>query len=120
MKNIVFPFLMMMALFAACEKGVDQKEVVYLVTDSDAGYSLTYVDEEGTKKKINVVTASKDDEWRYSFMGEPGSIVYISAVDTTQDSFVKLIIYVNGKVYKQGMRTEDVTKPVTVSGTIPF
>jgi hypothetical protein len=51
---------MMMALFAACEKGVDQKEVVYLVTDSDAGYSLTYVDEEGTKKKTNIVTASKE------------------------------------------------------------
>jgi hypothetical protein len=32
-------------------------------------------------------------------MGDPGSIVYISAVDTTKDSFVKLIIYVNGKVY---------------------
>lgn len=115
-----FILLAILALFFACEKGSDQKEVTYLVTDSEAGYTLTFTDETGTKVKRDVVVASQDDEWRYSFPADPGSIVYLSAVDTTINSFVKLIIYVDGKVYKQGMRSEDATKPVTVSGVVPY
>ncbi|HRY99406.1 MAG TPA: hypothetical protein P5550_10165 [Bacteroidales bacterium] len=113
--------ILLLALMGACEKPLDMKMVKYFITDSDAGFTVTYTNEKGEKQApLPVVTASQDEEWEMEFMAEAGTIVYLSVLDTVPESFTRVMIYVDGKVYKQGVRNEDPTKPVVVSGTIPY
>ena len=105
----------------SCEKDVEQKKVMYLVTDSVQGFSVSFTGPDGAKQPAqNVAMASEEDEWTYTFMTDPGSVVYLSVTDTLPDSFVKVMIFIDGKVYKQASRDDIPEKPVTVSGTVPF
>jgi hypothetical protein len=93
---------------------------MYLVTKSQAGFNVTYLNEDGSKKSEKVVFNSKEDEWKYSFDAQKGDIVWISVLDTVPESYVRVVIYVNGKVYKQANRDTIRTKPLIVSGVVPF
>lgn len=121
MKKILAFVSLVALMITACEKPLDQKMVKYFVTDSDAGFTVTYTNDEGVKQQpVRVNTASQDEEWEMSFMTDPGTVVYLSVLDTVPESFTRVMIYIDGKVYKQGVRNEDPTKPVVVSGTVPY
>jgi hypothetical protein len=121
MKTRIYIASLIVLAITACEKPLDQKMVKYFVTDSDAGFTVTYTNSEGVKQNpMWVDAASQDQEWEMSFMAEPGQVVYLSVLDTVPESFTRVMIYIDGKVYKQGVRDEDPTKPVVVSGTVPY
>lgn len=108
-------------LFFACEKEADPKQVKYLITDSVSGFTVTYTDESGKKQApVFVPAQSEEDIWTMKFSAEPGHILYLSVQDTVPDSYTRIQIYVDGKIYKQAIRDNDPTKPVVVSGVVPF
>jgi hypothetical protein len=108
-------------LFFACEKEADPRQVKYLITDSVSGFSVTYTDESGEKQAPTFIPAqSEEDIWTMRFTAEPGQILYLSVLDTVPESFTRIQIYVDGKIYKQAIRDNDPTKPAVVSGVVPF
>ena len=119
MKNSAI-ILAIIFLFSSCSKNENEKKVIYMVTNSMAGFNVSYADENGdlTSQYITVNSANEKKNI-YSFTGNTGDIVYISVKDTATYSFPKIYIFVDGKVYKQDARTEQKLMPVTVSGTIP-
>lgn len=119
MKKIIILLALSLA-FISCEKEKDKKSVRYLVTESISGFTVTYTDENGEKQApMSVVTGSEEDEWTMSFMADQGQVVYLAVEDTMANSFTKVQIYVNGKVYKQAVRDEK-SPTVVVSGVVPY
>lgn len=121
MKKIQLLALLIFLLpLAACEKA-DTHKVVYMVTNSDAGFTARYSLGDATVQNTIWTTHSKNDKTVVSsWLAESGDIVYISVLDTLPDSYVQVYIYVDGKVYKQASRTNNTTMPVTVSGVVPY
>lgn len=119
MKKIIILAIISVFLYS-CEKEKDMKRVKYLVTDSVSGFTVTYTNEDGEKQApMSVAVGSEEDEWTMSFMAEQGQVVYLSVEDTVTNSFTRLQIYVDGKVYKQGVK-DDKSPNVVVSGVVPF
>ena len=112
---VLFPLF-----FISCENERDTVKIKYLVTNSNNGFTVSYKGENGTIVKKNIETESKEDKWTVDFPAKQGDIVYLSVLDTEANSFVKAMIIIDGKVYKQSTRTNDTTMPIVVSGTIPF
>ena len=122
MKNILIITLLVFVL-VSCEKDNTEKKVEYLVTNSQAYPSrigVYYQNDSAVLVKKNIKLKSALDQWTYSFMAERGDLIYVSALDTVPLSFVNVRILVDGKVYKQDSKGNDNTKPVTVSGTVPY
>lgn len=119
MRNLLI-IIAVLFLFSSCSKNEGKKKVIYMVTNSQSGFNVSYADENGdlTSQYITVGSANEKKSI-YSFTGNTGDIVYISVKDTATYSFPKIYIFVDGKVYKQDARTEQKLMPVTVSGTIP-
>ncbi len=120
MKNIMFFIVLFPLFFISCENERDTVKIKYLVTNSNNGFTVSYKGENGTIVKKNIETESKEDKWTVDFPAKQGDIVYLSVLDTEANSFVKAMIIIDGKVYKQSTRTNDTTMPIVVSGTIPF
>lgn len=119
-KIIILAFFMLAVIFTACEKSNTQK-VSYFVTNSQKGFNVSYLNEEGAIQTSYIATQSANDKKVITtYLADPGDIVYISVTDTTTSSFVKVRIFVNDKIYKEASRTDNKTMPVTVSGTIPY
>lgn len=106
-------------VLSACEKRED-KMVRYTATDATSEFSIQYRDESGKPRNEQVQAESALDKWEYSFMSEQGEIVYLSGKYEDPESALKLIIYIDGKVYKQGSSVGDTVKYLTVSGTVPY
>lgn len=120
MKNIIISFILLSLFFVSCEHERESVKVTYLVTNSNNGFAVSYQGENGEVIKKNITTQSKDEEWKVNFSFKQGDIVYLSVLDTEANSFVKAMVIVDGKVFKQSSRTNDTTMPIVVSGAIPF
>lgn len=123
MKKSIFPLLVVLFTisFVACEKQIDQVKVTYRVIDFQDGFNVYYKTQSDTLLNLRVNGPyTLATPWMYSFMSEPGEIVYISVRDTVENSFSRVQVLVNGKIYKEKSRTSDRFMPVTVSGVIPF
>ncbi|HEY9113103.1 MAG TPA: hypothetical protein VIN10_00295, partial [Bacteroidales bacterium] len=81
---------------------------------------INYTDAEGSLQTTQVNPLSAQDVWQYSFKGEEGDIIYLSGKYSDAYSALKLMIKVNGKVYKQASNEGDTLHYLTVSGVIPF
>ncbi len=112
-------FILALVALTACEKRED-KMVKYMATGATADFILSYRDKEGTLQNQTVNAQSSQDSWDYSFMSEQGQIVYLSGKYEDIQSSLTLIIYVDGKVYKQGSSIGDTLKYLTVSGVVPY
>ncbi len=119
MKNIIIFFIISIFALSACEKRED-KMVKYVATDATSDYTINYRDESGTLQSKTISAKSAQDKWNYSFMLEQGEIVYLSGKYKDITSALKLIIYVDGKVYKQSNSVGDTLKYLTVSGVVPY
>ncbi|HOV10945.1 MAG TPA: hypothetical protein PLT47_04350 [Bacteroidales bacterium] len=121
MKNILILIsLVALIIFSGCEKKNAHK-VTYYVTNSQQGFTASYLDETGTLQTEYISTQSASEKKIIkTYWANAGDIVYISVRDTATYSFVKATIFVDDKVYKEASRTDDKTKPLTVSGTIPY
>ncbi len=118
MKKVILVILVIFT-FAACEKKEDIP-VRYLATDAVSGFTVTYLNSAGDLITEEVTVASTEDEWDYSFKAKKGDIVYLSAIYTDITSGIKLVLLVDGKIYKQASSQHDTIKYVIVSGTIPY
>lgn len=115
-KLLLIPLIL---LLFSCEKSTE-KQVTYYITGSISGFDVNYRADDGSIRKESVVTNSAEDEWRYSFPGEEGDIVFVSAIYYDISSAITVQVLIDGKLFKQGSSSQDTVKYVTVSGTVPF
>jgi hypothetical protein len=111
--------IVVMTLASACHKR-DDKKVTYIVTSNATEIALQYRDGSALLQKTTLLPASAQDDWRYSFVAEQGDIVYLSGKYEQGNTTLKLIITIDGKIYKQAQSTGDTIKYVTVSGVVPY
>lgn len=116
----VLSVLLVVSVFAACDKDAKEVNITYIVTDSDSDFEIIYRDENNKTISKHVDIASSEDEWMYSFMGEEGDIVYVSAYYSDVNSSVSVRILLEESVFRQGYSVNDTTRWVTASGTIPY
>jgi hypothetical protein len=107
-----------MMLFS-CEKQEDKK-VEYIATNAVSDFHLSYLMPSGELKSETITAGSMQDKWNYSFVAQQGDIVYISGKYKDINSGLKLIILIDGKVYKQAYTEGDTVNFVTVSGVVPI
>ncbi len=108
-------------MFFACEKQAYKVKITYRILNFEDGFTVYYKHNSDTLYK-EVISGSYTlaTPWKKEFYSEPGEIVYVSMLDTTIDSYSRVQILVNGKIYKEKARTNDRFKPVVTSGIIPF
>lgn len=110
---------MISAALLACEKR-EQKQVKYIATDATSEFAITYRNESGNLVKQTVQANSAADRWEYYFVAEQGEIVYASGNYKDISSALKIMILIDGKVFKQAATRSDTVRYVTVSGVIPY
>ncbi len=98
----------------------EQKKVSYQGTKAISAYDLYYTDANQQLHDIEVEAKSAQDIWTLEFMADPGAIVYLSGKYEDDQSALKLLILIDGKVYKQAENQGDTLKFLTVSGSIPY
>jgi len=118
MKKIIYIIPLIIILFS-CEK-TKEKQVSYIITKSVSGFNVNYRVADGTLISEEIVTASAEERWSYSYTAEEGDIVFVSAIYQDIASAINVQILIDGKVYKQGSSSQDTVRFVTVSGTVPF
>lgn len=117
---IVLVSLLSLMMYS-CEKQIDEVKVTYRIINFEDGFQVYYKHLSDTLNTEYVPgTYTLATPWMYSFMAEPGDIVYVSMNDTVIDSFSRVQVLLNGKIFKEKIRTTDRFMPVTVSGVIPF
>ena len=114
-----FLILILGMLFFSCTKD-QQVKVTYESTAAISVYNLYYRDSDGTLQQTTVEPQSAQDKWTYSFAGEQGDIVYFSGNYKDPNSALKMLIKIDGKIYKQGSNDGDTIRFLTVSGVVPF
>lgn len=111
--------VLIIVALGGCHKR-DDKMVTYLVTSDATEIALQYRDGTGLLQKTTLHPAGGQDEWRHSFAAEQGDIVYLSGKYEEGHATLKLMITIDGKIYKQAQSTGDTIKYVTVSGVVPY
>lgn len=123
MKNIFSTLfiILLTILFVACEKQSDKVKITYRILNFENGFTVYYkFDSDTLYKEVVDGSYTLATPWKKEFYAEPGEIVYVSMSDTTLDSYSRVQILVNGKIYKEKARTSDRFMPVVTSGIIPF
>lgn len=111
---------MMFILLSACNKEDEKIVVQYKASNGYSETQIKYRDANGVlvSKEINLVGG--EDIWTYSFDGNKGDIVYISARYFDPNSSITLQILLDGRIYKEGTSNNEKDKYFTISGTIPY
>ncbi len=103
-----------------CELKDQNVKVTYIVTDSDSGFEIYYQNSDQELIFEKVITNSEEDEWRYTFIGERGDIVFMSVIYYDLNSKVRAMIKLDEKIYKEGISRYDTVNFLVISGTIPY
>ena len=119
MKKFIYLFFVL-ALSAGCETDREVVPVSYQVSNAYSPVTIKYRNSDGAIISETINFESPEDRWEFPFDNERGEIVYLSAKYSDSASSVKLIIIIDGKIYKQGSSINEPDKYVTVSGTIPY
>lgn len=98
----------------------DKVNVKYIATGSVSAYNLQYLNENGDLIDKEEEPQSAQDQWSYGYIASEGDIVYLSGNYNDINSALKLMILIDGKVYKQSSTKSDTLSRITVSGTIPY
>ena len=104
----------------SCELKDQDVRVTYIVTDSDSGFDVYYQNSDQELIFEKVETNSEEDEWRYTFVGERGDIVFMSVIYYDVNSKVRAMIKIDEKIYKEGISRYDTVSFLVISGTIPY
>ncbi len=118
-KGVFFISAVVIMMLFSCEKQEDKK-VEYIATNAVSDFHLSYLMPSGELKSETITAGSMQDKWNYSFVAQQGDIVYISGKYKDINSGLKLIILIDGKVYKQAYTEGDTVNFVTVSGVVPI
>lgn len=119
MKRLIIIIFALVTIIASCTD-VNKKNVKYIATGAISAYNLQHLNENNELVDIETTPQSAQDQWSYSYIADEGEIVYISGYYKDINSSLKLMILVDGKVYKQASNTSDTISILTVSGTIPY
>jgi len=119
MKRLILFSLLILLIASACEKR-EEKLVKYIATDAVSNFTISYRDQCGTVVTRQVQAQSEVDRWEYSFVAEQGEIVYVSGNYKDIGSALKVMILIDGKIYKQAATRGDTVRYVTASGVIPY
>lgn len=104
----------------SCNKEDTQVGVTYQISNAFSTTTITYRDQNGIMNFDTLNSDSGEDVWNYSYNGEKGDIVYLSAIYQDSASSVTVNILLDGKIYKSGSSNNEPGKYVIVSGTIPY
>ena len=118
MKMLLY-LLGLLLVITSCND-ISQKKVDYLASGSVSAYNLQHINANGELISTEVFPESAQDTWKYSYMADKGEIVFFSGNYKDINSSLKLMILVDGKVYKQVSSKSDTLSILTVSGTIPY
>ncbi len=119
MKRLIYLFIVLLAIYS-CENDREKVMVNYQISNSYSPVDVKYKNADGNVIGETIIFESAEDNWQYSFEKERGEIVYLSARYSDSTSSVKLMIIIDGKVYKQGSSINEPEKYITISGTIPY
>ena len=108
-----------MLLLVSCSD-TNRKKVTYITTGAISAYSLQYLNENNELTETEIFPQSAQDQWEYSYIEDDGEIVYISGNYNDIKSSLKIMILIDGKVYKQDSNEADTLGYLTVSGTVPY
>lgn len=114
-----FSALILLLLVTACTRE-NYRLVTYRITDSVSGFSVRYLNEAGVLVADQVTVQSAENVWNYEFLASDGDIVFLSANYKDPLSAIKVMIFIDGKVYKQAVTKQDTISFVTVSGVVPI
>jgi hypothetical protein len=119
--TIILFALFVSAFFISCEKQIDEAKVMYRIINFQDGFTVSFRHLNDTLEK-EIVTGpyTLATPWQFTFMAQPGDIVYVAMTDTVENSFSRVQILLNGKIYKEKSRSDDRFMPVVVSGVVPF
>lgn len=119
MKNLIL-FLGMAAFFLISCTQNNQVIIAYESTGAISQYKLQYLDNSGILQDTIIHPQSKQDAWSYRFVGEQGDIVYVSGKYNDPETGLKIMIKVEGKIYKQASNEGDTLNYLIVSGVVPI
>lgn len=119
MRRILVLVIAMGLFLSSCEQSHDTK-ITYLATEAISAYKLQFMTDQGGLQTDSVFPESAQDQWKYEYMAKEGDIVYVSGNYKDLQSALKIMILINGKVYKQASNEGDTLKFLTVSGTVPY
>ncbi|MFH1319404.1 MAG: hypothetical protein ABII90_01965 [Bacteroidota bacterium] len=120
--------IFLIAVFcASCEKDNYDQEVKYYVKGLTENYEVSYINENGETITEQVAPISVNDSWSYTFMGEPGDIVYLYTqyydVAVNEKNFTVRIL-IEDKIFKDAYGYDkeegDTVFYILRSGTIPY
>jgi len=118
-KHLHLIFISLFLISTACEK---RSEVVvkYIASESISDFEISWRNASGNLVTEIVAAQSLQDRWEYDFVADQGQIVYISGKYSDLNSSLRLMILIDGKIYKQGFSNGDTLKYLTVSGVVPY
>jgi len=119
MKKILIPIISILFVLTSCTD-TNKKNVKYMATGAISAYNLQHMDSNSELTNLEFVPQSAQDIWSYSYIADEGDIVYLSGNYKDINSSLKLMILIDGKVYKQASNTADTIAFLTISGTIPY
>ncbi len=118
--NRIIYILFTAVVLLSCNKESKEVDVTYRVSKAYSATAISYTNENGIMNTDTVYFDSGEDLWSYSYSGEKGDIVYVSAIYQDSTSSVTVDILLDGKIYKSGSSNNEPGKYVIVSGTIPY
>lgn len=117
MKNIILILvvnILLLISFTGCEDTFnDEVEVLYTVSGTPSGFSITYDKNGNTEQKTTT-----QSRWTKSFTGTSGDFVYVSAQAQNESANVTVKITIDGSQLKTATSQGDYVI-ATASGTIP-
>jgi len=111
---LIFAFI-----FWGCTDNQSSK-VTYLATLSNNPVQIEYLNKNGNLVDTLFDARSEDDQWQVTFPAEEGEILFLSGKYRDIQSSLKLMIIINGKVYKEAYSEADTNNFLIVSGTVPY
>jgi hypothetical protein len=119
MRKLSIITIVLLVSLSSCSD-INKKSVKYVATGAISAYSLQYLNDDNELVKTEIVPQSAQDQWTFDYLADEGDIVYLNGNYKDINSSLKLMILVDGKVYKQASNTFDTIGYLTISGTIPI
>ena len=100
--RIVIVLMVSIGLLSSCKKLLNPR-VKYFVDGTSTNYSVRYLDENGQIVSLDTIPY----DWSHSFDAEKGDPVMIEATSFENDCWVKVYVYIDGKLLKSDYRYGD-------------
>lgn len=122
MNNIIktiVTFICLSLIIVSCSD-TNIKKITYRATGAISAYNLQYLGDNNELIEIVITPNSAQDQWEYNYMADDGEIIFISGNYSDINSSLKIMILIDGKIYKQASNEADTINYLTVSGTVPY